>query len=127
MIAGSLGVPALRSFDMNVADDWGKDPTVLRTRNYFSRMESLDGQYIRQHGISFFHPKLRPARELRLTTFEAACQRALKNNIRLDEHTWQNIFSLCQDLAFKKFNLIREPVLSSDQPQLLALVMEGFK
>ena len=127
MNAGSLLLPALWSFDMNVADDWGKVPQVLRTRDYFSRMETLDGQFIRQYKIPSFHPKLRPARELRLTTFETACQKALENNIHLDDHTWQTIFGLCQDLAFKKFNLIQEPVLSSDQPQLLALVLEGFK
>lgn len=112
---------------MGITDTWGQDPAVRRTRDFFSKMESLDRQFISEHRIFAFDPKLRPARDLRRRTFEEACTRASAKKMTLDEQTWAIMFCLCQALAFEKFNLIEAPMLNTDHPHLLELIMEGFK
>ena len=112
---------------MSHTDTWGKDPDVRRARDFFSKMESLDRQFISDHKISLFDPKLRPARDMRRRSFEAACARAVKQGVTLDEQICQTMFCLCQHLSFKKFDLVEDPLLNADHPHLLDLVMEDFK
>ncbi len=112
---------------MHLQDEFGHDPTVQRTRAYFSRMETLDSRLIRNSGISKFDKRLRPARELRFRLFEAACSRAGKKGLRLDDNKALTLFEICQDLAFAKLGL--PVVLSSTvfDPDLVSLAKEGMR
>jgi len=111
---------------MNSADDFGHDPTVQRTRKYFTRMEIMDSRLIERSGISMFDPRLRDGRDMRFKLFETACSLAARKGHRLDEEMALELFGLCQDMAFKTSGL---PVSSSDQsenPKLLSLIKEAI-
>ncbi|WP_291466528.1 hypothetical protein [Desulfobacula sp.] len=112
---------------MEDRDDFGHDPNVQRTRNYFSRMEAMDSKLIERSGISLFDPRLRAGRELRFKLFETACSLAVRKEHRLDEDVALELFDLCQEMAFKTCGL---PVSSSDQPEkpeLISLIEEALK
>ncbi len=112
---------------MEAKDDWGQDPNVRRTRDYFSRMEAMDFELINRSGISLFDPQLRPARELRFSLFENTCSRAVEKGMLLDEHLGLELFKLCQDMAFKNCGLPVSSLNLSQNPELVSLVKEGLK
>ncbi len=112
---------------MEDKDDFGHDPNVQRTRNYFSRMEAMDSKLIELSGISLFDPRLLDGRELRFKLFETACSLAARKRYRLDEDEMLELFGLCQETAFRTYGL---PVSSSDRPEkpeLNSLIQEALK
>ncbi|SDU52307.1 hypothetical protein [Desulfobacula phenolica] len=112
---------------MQATDDWGHDPNVRKTRDYFFRMETMDFELIKRSGISLFDPQLRPARELRFSLFENTCSRAAEKGMLLDEDTVFELFKLCQDMAFKNCGLPVSSLNLPQNPELVSLVEEGLK
>ena len=110
---------------MHPQDEFGHDPTVQRTRAYFSQMETLDSRLIRNSGISKFDKRLRPARELRFRLFETACSQAGKKGLRLDDNKALTLFEICQDLAFTKLGLSSSS--TAFDPDLLSMAKEGMQ
>ena len=111
---------------MDMPDDFGHDPAVQRTRNYFAQMEIMDARQIERSGISLFDPRLRKSRDMRFKLFETACSLAVRKGHRLDEDAALELFGLCQDMAFKTCGL---PVSASDRPEnpeLLSLIREAL-
>ena len=112
---------------MHGQDEFGHDPGVQHTRAYFAQMEAMDSRLIRSSGISRFDKRLRPARELRFRLFEAACSRACKKGLRLDDNKALMLFEICQDLAFQKNGLSAFPSSAMFDPQLVSLAKEGVR
>lgn len=110
---------------MHQQDEFGHDPGVQRTRAYFSRMEAIDSRQIKSSGISRFDKRLRPARELRFRLFEAACSRAYKKGVRLDDDKALSLFEICQDMAFQKNGLSVTPSSTVFDPKIVSLTKEG--
>ncbi|MBU0652465.1 MAG: hypothetical protein KKG96_06245 [Proteobacteria bacterium] len=111
---------------MNKSDDFGHDPTVQKTRNYFAQMESMDSKLIERSGISLFDPRLRDGRDMRFKLFETTCSLAVRKGHRLDECVALELFDLCQEMAFKTCGL---PVSPSDRPlksELMSLIKEAL-
>lgn len=108
-------------------NQWDKDPAVIQMRRYFSKMEDMDTALVLRLGISPFDPRLKQARKKRLTAFERSCARAVNSGLKMDEHTWFDIFTLCQDLAFQHCGLIRSREPHAGNPELRLLIMEDFK
>ncbi|NOX35419.1 MAG: hypothetical protein GXP56_17100 [Deltaproteobacteria bacterium] len=111
---------------MNTKDEFGHDPNIQRTRKYFARMEAMDLELIKGSGISFFDPKLRQARDMRLRLFGRACTGAARKGIFLDEETGIMLFNICQDTAFKKCGFKVSSLIQTNNPELLSLVKEAL-
>lgn len=112
---------------MHEQDEFGHDPGVQHTRAYFSQMEAMDSRLIKSIGISRFDKRLRPARELRFRLFEAACSRANKKGLRLDDNKALTLFEICQDQAFQKNGFSVTPPSTLFDPDLVSLAKEGVR
>ena len=112
---------------MKDKDDFGHDPNVRRTRNYFSRMEAIDSKLIDRSGISLFDLRLRDGRELRFKLFETACSLAARKGNRLGEDMVLELFDLCQERAFMTCGLPVSPSDRLEKPELNSLVEEALK
>ena len=112
---------------MKDSDDFGHDPNVQRTRNYFSRMEAMDSKLIERSGISLFDLRLRDGRELRFKLFKTVCSLAARKGHELDEDTMLALFGICQERAFRTCGLPVSPSDRSENPEFNSLVEEALK
>ena len=110
---------------MKIIDEFGKDPTVQRTRKLFSMMEKADLALIEKLDLSPFDTRLRTARTMRLNLYEKVFSLAFRKSIQVDESFALQLFMHCQKIAFAKCGFSYEPD-QPEIPQIAALIKEAL-
>ena len=109
---------------MKTIDEFGKDPTVQRTRKLFSLMERMDKALFESLKLSPFDERLRTIREKRQSLYEKTFSRAIFQGLFMDEEIALELFSHCQITAVTKCGF-EYPLQYSDNPQITALIEEA--
>jgi hypothetical protein len=76
-------------------DVWGRDPSVIRTRNLFSSMEKAQGDLLQKLAVSPLDGRLRPVREKTLDSFERVWALGTRKGSALDEKELTSLYLLC--------------------------------
>jgi hypothetical protein len=109
---------------MKTIDEFGKDPTVQRTRKLFSLMERMDKTLFESLKLSQFDERFRTIRETRQSLYEKSFSRAIYKGIFMDEETALELFNYCQKKAVTKCGF-EYPLQYSDNPRITALIEEA--
>lgn len=110
---------------MKTIDEFGKDPTVKRTRILFSMMEKSDSALIKRLDLSQFDERLRTARTVRLNLYNKVISLAFHKKIYVDENFALELFEHCQTIAFTKCGFSYETD-QPDNPKVSALIQEAL-
>ncbi|MFH0976581.1 MAG: hypothetical protein V1874_12435 [Spirochaetota bacterium] len=108
---------------MKTIDEFGKDPTVQRTRTLFSLMERMDKALQEGLKLSAFDARLGTIRSIRQQLYERCFTRALRKGIYMDEEKALELFSHCQKTAAARCGFAY-PYEVSDDPEILILMKE---
>jgi len=111
---------------MKTMDEFGKDPTVQRTRILFSMMEKSDSALIKSLDLSPFDERLRTARIARLNLYNKVISLAFHKKIFVDENFALELFNHCQKIAFSKCGFSYETG-QPDNPKITALIQETLR
>ena len=76
-------------------DEWGRDPSVQRMREVFSRMEEAQGKLLKQMGISSLDSRLRQARDKARILFEKAWSHSATQDINTGDDTVAGLYTYC--------------------------------
>jgi hypothetical protein len=109
---------------MNTIDQFGKDPTVQRTRKLFSKMGKLDKDLFETLKLDAFDSRVRSIRDSRQRLYEKAFTAAMYKGFFMDENTAILLFNHCQKIAVTKYGF-EYPFELSESPELSALVKEA--
>ncbi len=109
---------------MKTIDEFGKDPTVQRTRKLFAKMESADKVLFESLRIDPLDMRVRAIRDLRQSLYEKTFMRAMKKGIYMDEDAALLLFNHCQKIAVKK-NGFEYPLEFTENPELSAFIEEA--
>jgi hypothetical protein len=108
---------------MKITDEFGKDPTVQRTRKLFSMMEKMDKTLFESLQLTQFDERLRTIRETRQDLYEKAFSRAMHQGFYMDEEAALLLFNHCQKIAVTK-NGFSYPFEFKENPGLYAFIKE---
>ncbi len=101
---------------MNEIDEWGRDPSVLRMREVFSRMEEIQRKLLEQAGVSFLDGRLRLVRDQARVLFERACSHSAAQDIHTGDDAMAGLYTYCLAWALGRSGIeISEKFLPDDE------------
>jgi hypothetical protein len=80
---------------MTKTDEWGKDPSVQRTRRLFCAMEEAQWALLKQLNLSPLDERLRRWRERARIAFDAAYARAARAGVNSGEEEAAELYLRC--------------------------------
>jgi hypothetical protein len=109
---------------MDEIDEWVSDPSVLRMRELFSRMEEAQRKLLEQAGISSLDARLRLVRDQARVLFEKACSHSAAQDINTGDDTVAGLYTYCLAWALGRSGVeISEKFLPDDE-RLKELIRE---
>lgn len=101
---------------MSEIDEWGRDPSVNRMREIFSRMEEAQRNLLKQTGISFFDNRLRQTREKAKGLFERTWSHAATQDLNMGENEIAGLYTYCLAWALGHAGIqVSEKILPDDE------------
>lgn len=109
------------------SDDWGKDPSVRRMREVFSRMEHALNNILEKIDISPYDARIRTVKENALNIFERVYPVLASNISHFNDDTLIMIYIQC----LKKALLLTDIQLNADifpeNKEIDSMIMEIFQ
>ncbi len=105
-------------------DDWGRDPSVRRMREIFSRMEEFQVKLLEQAGVSALDGRLRQARDKARILFEKAWSHSATKGLSMGDVETAGLYIYCLAWALGQSGVEVPEKLLPDDERLKDLIRE---
>jgi hypothetical protein len=110
---------------MKTIDEFGKDPTVQRTRTLFAMMEKMEKALLERLNLSPFDKRLRIIRDMRQHLYEKSFSIAIDRGLYMNEEAALELFAHCQKIAATKCGFDYK-LLHEENPKIAAIIQEAM-
>jgi hypothetical protein len=105
-------------------DEWGRDPSVRKMREVFSRMEEAQRKLLEQVGISYFDSRLRQTREKARGLFERTWSHAAIQDLNMGHNEVTGLYTYCLTWALGQSGVEVPEKFLPDDERLKDLIRE---